>query len=91
MLTVVHSSPEYLGYSVAPFPDQACLWSVGYRLKGLSYCCECDGSGLCSCCERVRVAMDCQPTLWWSEENGGGRDCTGLVTECSWGGGSRML
>lgn len=75
ILIVLHSSSDYLGYSVALFPNQAHLWSSGSRRKGLSCCCEHDNSGLCSCCVRVKVAKDCQPTLWWSEENGRGRDC----------------
>lgn len=57
--TVLHSSSDYLGYSVAPFPNQALLWSLGHRTKPFSYCCEHDDSGLCSCCVRVKVAKDC--------------------------------
>lgn len=37
------------------------------------------------------MAKDCQPTLWWSEENGRGRDCVGSVTEWNWGRVSRTL
>ena len=65
IVTVLHGSCDYLGYSAAPFPNQARLWSLGYGRKGLSCGCKRDDSGLCSCCVRVKAAEDedCQPAL----------------------------